>query len=496
MSIEYFNHITLTTGNAIRIYPEQIDKDMCLRVQSIVKDAVSLKGIEVFPNIRLELTRMERAYIGTFYLIDDNCPVLSTAGSLDDNINLWEAMHTQNTTHIKTSSYNSIPVPYIIDRIEIPNPKAISFMTVSAKWCQHLAWVLLAPDKVAAITGKPANTEKETFIPQHGHAPIKFLKYLNRLWPNAWRELRTGISQFRPTQSIPNWCVMPVFFPMIAYAQTHDLLRLRANRSWIICMASMYLWRMSKGIYRFTSEIYNALIHQPLQGDIRNDLFYHLPEWAVYIETPGMAFEGEQMCGFIAHLDYNLDSRSTDLQFLIFYPDRIQPCPIALPLGEGTIEDAIARMNEYDAQKISSNKKVIIKASPGQVKKDFSAMVQLVIYLCCDNRDLPPIRHPRERMRPSGAVDSPKEPKIWDVGERIANIIRQFDSESCSTARHTGGIHASPRPHIRRAHYHTFLTGPKDGERGRVVHWIPPLPIGVKWDDDKQMPVVIHPVDS
>ena len=98
-------------------------------------------------------------------------------------------------------------------------------------------------------------------------------------------------------------------------------------------------------------------------------------------------------------------------------------------------------------------------------------------------------------MRASGAVDAPKDPKIWDVGERVAKAIRKFNADVRPTETSSGNTHASPRPHIRRAHYHTFLTGPKDGERSRVVHWIPPLPIGIKWDEETQTPIVIHPIE-
>lgn len=271
--------------------------------------------------------------------------------------------------------------------------------------------------------------------------------------------------------------------------------QLHTNKDWLICVASMYLWRMSKGIYRFAPEIFEALTQQPLEGDLRNDLFHRLPEWAVYIETPGLTFDGSTMSGFIAHLDYNSEG-TTDLQFLIFYPDRTQPRPIALPLGEGTVEDAISRMHEYDARHLAPYARATSNVSPEQVKRDFSALVQLVIYLCCDNRDIPPIKHPRERMRVSGVIDAPKDPRIWAVGERVAKAIRQYDSNVRSSVRSTTGTHASPRPHIRRAHYHTFLTGPKSGERGRIVHWIPPLPVGVRWDEDAQLPVVIRPVES
>ena len=66
-----------------------------------------------------------------------------------------------------------------------------------------------------------------------------------------------------------------------------------------------------------------------------------MPEWAVYIETPGLSYERIPMEGFIAHLDYNMFSRSVDLQFAIFRKGIDMPKMIALPLGEGTLLDAM-----------------------------------------------------------------------------------------------------------------------------------------------------------
>ena len=61
-----------------------------------------------------------------------------------------------------------------------------------------------------------------------------------------------------------------------------------------------------------------------------------MPEWAVYIETPGLSYERIPMEGFIAHLDYNLFSKSVDLQIAIFPKGIDAPKMIALPLDEGT----------------------------------------------------------------------------------------------------------------------------------------------------------------
>lgn len=490
MAVKYFNHVTLTTGHTLRVYPDQIDKSLYFRIQSIVKDAVQPDGVEVYPNITLRMTKMREGYVATFFLTDEDCPILSTGAALNEAPDLWRLMHMTTVFPVKTRIDAPTPTPYILDRLEVPNPRAAEFFTVSAKWCQHLAWVVLAPEQVYPVVGSKNGPSPA----QETCPPASFLKWLNRMWPDAWRQLRIWFSDYRTVCPVPAWCTMPVFFPMTAYLQNHDMVQLQANKGWLICVASMYLWRLSKGVYRFAPELFEALTQQPLEGDLQNDLFHRLPEWAVYIETPGLYFDGAPMSGFIAHLDYNLESQATDLQFLIFQPDKTQPRPIALPLGEGNVQDAIDRLAAYDAAHLAPNVRAAAKVPSEQVKREFSSMLQLLIYLCCDNRDLPPIRHPRERMRLSGAVDAPKEPRVWEVGERVAAAIRQYDPNK-PAASQSRGTHASPRPHIRRAHYHTFLTGPKTGERGRVIHWIPPLPVGVKWDEDKQMPIVIHPID-
>ena len=48
------------------------------------------------------------------------------------------------------------------------------------------------------------------------------------------------------------------------------------------------------------------------------------------------------------------------------------------------------------------------------------------------------------------------------------------------------GTHASPRPHIRRAHWHSFWIGKKDQPDARSVtlKWLPPIPVNVTGVDD------------
>lgn len=103
----------------------------------------------------------------------------------------------------------------------------------------------------------------------------------------------------------------------------------------MMTLASTYIWRCSKGIYRFAPEIFSALTAQPLASDLPTNILYLLPEWTVYTKTPGLTYERHQMEGFIAHLDYNLFSRNVALQFAMLLQGREMPKMVALPLGAG-----------------------------------------------------------------------------------------------------------------------------------------------------------------
>ena len=181
----------------------------------------------------------------------------------------------------------------------------------------------------------------------------------------------------------------------------------------MMTIGSMYVWRASKGIYRFAPEIYEALISQPLTGNLPTDCLYHLPEWAVYIETPGLSYERHPMKGFIAHLDYNLFSRNVDLQFAMFLEGCDQPKMVALPFGEGSLMDAMNRVDQVDDLFMGKRDNRYI-GSREEYRKTFSSMLQLLLYLCSEEPDMPEIEHPQKRRTFSGGVRSPKVPQVWD----------------------------------------------------------------------------------
>ena len=266
----------------------------------------------------------------------------------------------------------------------------------------------------------------------------------------------------------------------------------------MMTMASMYIWRCSKGVYRFAPEIYDALIRQPLTGNLPQECLYHMPEWAVYIETPDLSYERKPMEGFIAHLDYNLFSRGVDLQFAIFRKGIDAPKMIALPLGEGTLPDAMDRVDKVDDMFAGDLKKTRYVGSRDEYRQTFSSMLQLLLYLCSEEPDMPEIEHPQKHRRFSGGVRTPEAPRVWNVGVRVSAAIKRYNGKTAVVNQESGtvlGCHASPRPHVRSAHWHTYWTGPRDAVfplRKPVMRWIPPLPIGMDWK--RELPTNIRVV--
>lgn len=107
-------------------------------------------------------------------------------------------------------------------------------------------------------------------------------------------------------------------------------------------------------------------------------------------------------------------------------------------------------------------------------------VLQFLMYISSDKPDIEMskiTRRQKERQKRLGKKIQPySEPEIWNVGIRYGNKIRLYkkancvidDAEECE--RH--GHHKPPRPHMRRAHWHYYWTGP--GRTVRKHVWVEP----------------------
>lgn len=197
------------------------------------------------------------------------------------------------------------------------------------------------------------------------------------------------------------------------------------------------------------------------------------------------------------------EEKRAELRFVIDYGDCYKlghegPSVTALHLGDWSLEESIRRaaieatrqmkMHNWNDHGIDVASKDFIDMSI----KQFQPFVSLLLYLCSANGEIRPLEgktpgksRPRKTKR-GPRLFPPDHVSTWDVGVRMGTAIR---GAVAAISKDHGGTHANPRPHIRRAHWHTYWVG-KKGKREPILKWLAPILVGANGD----LPVTIRPV--
>lgn len=104
-------------------------------------------------------------------------------------------------------------------------------------------------------------------------------------------------------------------------------------------------------------------------------------------------------------------------------------------------------------------------------------LVSIVLYLCTDDAEieglkpLPPkvVRGLKRHILPAA-----RTPVVHATGIRIGSAL---DAAKARTER-DDGFGVGVTPHVRRAHWHAYWTGPRDGARKVVLRWLSPILVG------------------
>ncbi len=264
------------------------------------------------------------------------------------------------------------------------------------------------------------------------------------------------------------------------------------------------IWRITKGIYRFDSTVYSAISDTPITGNIPCEILFHLPEWCVYVETPAQNYADDNLHGFFATLNWD-EGGEMELHLLLDRDAGLQS--VVLPLGSWTLDDAVRKSEKGTAEWLEyvkpSMKQLGVheweqyalgeRATPSAL----APLVSLLVYLCSENAEFGSGTRPT-RPQPKNTKRGPRifpadKPTTWAIGVRMgAALRREYRNED---SQPQGGSHASPRGHIRRAHWHSYWTGPRTSDaRTLIVRWIPPIPVNLNDHDD--LPAVVRAVGN
>ena len=113
-----------------------------------------------------------------------------------------------------------------------------------------------------------------------------------------------------------------------------------------------------------------------------------------------------------------------------------------------------------------------------------SPLISIILYLCSETAEyrggttIARPTHPSPKKTKDGwRLYPPDHPKFWSIGERLGQAIR----EARAAAPGDHGERRGPRPHVRRAHWHSFWRGPRVDPVARkiVLKWLPPLAVAM-----------------
>lgn len=331
------------------------------------------------------------------------------------------------------------------------------------------------------------------------HRARRHLDAYGKRYPGAWRKF----DEFRENrQALGNW-PDTVFCPMAgAYAilsggganrlpplLVEDVARLSA------CAA----WRPSQGLYRFDPDLLAALWESPLSGDLPCELLRQMPAWCVYIDLSEQQ-PNTGLYGFFAHLEWDTNDGTEELRLLIDMEDQLLPIP--LHLGPWSLETAIEKMlnkamrqlPQLGAPVAGEIAALASTLTPALSASTLTPLLSLLLYLCSDEADYerPPRPQPK-KTRHGWRLFPPDQPHTWDVGVRIGAALRKSKGvDHAGEGREPVGGGTRPRFHIRRAHWHTYFYGPREGERIARVRWLAPIAVNLSTIED--LPAVVRQV--
>lgn len=319
-----------------------------------------------------------------------------------------------------------------------------------------------------------------TQFDRRSHRARERLEALGRLLPTLWRHME---EQRQEWQAAPGCYVTGAqagkALALAVRGQRDDALRhiLTAGPGSPTAARLLACWRMTQGIYRLDPAVYEYVRDTEQRGDLPAQVLDRLPEWCVYVETPGLKSIGQDVHGAWAALDVSTAGEPL-LSIAMDSGDPHAP----LRMDTHTIHLA-GRLDDMVAEALAPGEAHMAPDYAGTL----GAIVNLLLYIAhgadIDGKHGAPGNPAPVRTKRGWRLFARQGMAFWDVGVRMGAALRAADQAEKTDA---GGTHAGPRPHVRRAHWHGFWSGPLDPQKGRRrfgLRWLPPIPVNLQGPD-------------
>lgn len=329
------------------------------------------------------------------------------------------------------------------------------------------------------------------------HPAQMALAAIAKAYPGCWRELDHLIDGVRvKAGGWPEWCWAPMSASYAVVSRGEALPPGDPRIIDVSRLAALAAWRPTQGVYRLDEAVLDSLWTSAVEGELPVETLLHLPEWCVYVETPGRRLgSGLDVLGFWAHLECAAEAAGRiELRFVLQMAgpseaalSALWPIPLHLVAGGTLADGALAAFRTALANGGAEG------LVADDVRKAFAVMVKgiepllsVVLYLCAVAEEVraPDGRTPgRPTPKPGRKGEPPRfyppdTPAVYETGARLGAALRAAQAHVASEQSietHTGrGV----SPHVRRAHWHTYLAGPRSQPRRRIVRWQHPVFVG------------------
>lgn len=335
------------------------------------------------------------------------------------------------------------------------------------------------------------------------------------------RDVQAQPESWWPWAPWPEWCWAPHVLIGLAAASSHPEIfgsesaggisggtaRIRRHTP---VLSAILTWSVTQGVYEFDETLYEACLATGFDQDkpVPIDVLFHLPEWCVYVSTPTLSHcwvdsngvtKTAATPGFFAYLDYTPPEVERDagvsedfpcatLSVLVLMAD-MGTLSASIPLlPDASIEKSLEALTARLSKVSEASERLGVPRYNSPDAAWVSSLLRdrlpLLLYLCARNRDLVGPGGAETPQRPRTYRDRhgrlrteiPAQARQWNVGSRIGPLLRGAPA----VGRKLGDGESEregPRPHVRRAHWHTYLVGPRGSQR-RELRWLHPVLVG------------------
>lgn len=195
-------------------------------------------------------------------------------------------------------------------------------------------------------------------------------------------------------------------------------------------MLTMATWRMTQGIYRVDPTLYPRIIDKPINGDLSAEVLQRLPEWCIFVETPGLKARSPRggevdVLGAWARQDIEMGTRRRTLAIALLVPGDTQMPHQYLPL-EGSLERSIDSVIQSWRDTSADLPAEAIEVAMSYMRP----IINLLLYIASAGdfsrrgKSAHPSNPEPKRTRRDGWKLFPASwPTEWDVGVRTAAML-------------------------------------------------------------------------